>query len=83
MYDGPDIFSPLIGTYCGQQRNLVVFSSTSSVLVTFSTLYRIADTQNRGFQGIFNISDSYLKLSECMLINKCVLCFTKLILTER
>ncbi|XP_047737620.1 bone morphogenetic protein 1-like isoform X2 [Hyalella azteca] len=63
MFDGGDTFAPLIGTYCGQQRNLVVFSSSSSVLVTFSTLYRIADTQNRGFQGIFNISDSYLRLN--------------------
>ncbi|KAF2360157.1 Low-density lipoprotein (LDL) receptor class A repeat [Trinorchestia longiramus] len=67
MFDGADSFSPLIGTYCGQQRNLVVFSSGSSVLVTFNTLYRIADTQNRGFQGIFNISDSYLRLN---FINK-------------
>ncbi|KAA0197040.1 hypothetical protein HAZT_HAZT007095, partial [Hyalella azteca] len=30
MFDGGDTFAPLIGTYCGQQRNLVVFSSSSS-----------------------------------------------------
>ncbi|XP_037780104.1 uncharacterized protein LOC119576470 [Penaeus monodon] len=62
MFDGPDHISPLIGTYCGQQRNLVIFSSGSTLLLTFSTLQRIADTQNRGFMGIFNFSESYVKL---------------------
>lgn len=64
MFDGPDHISPLIGTYCGQQRNLVIFSSGSTLLLTFSTLQRIADTQNRGFMGIFNFSESYVKLGK-------------------
>ncbi|XP_071539486.1 cubilin-like isoform X3 [Panulirus ornatus] len=62
MFDGPSQISPLIGTYCGQQRNLVIFSTGSTLLLTFNTLKRIADTQNRGFQGIFNFSESYVKL---------------------
>ncbi|XP_042230639.1 cubilin-like isoform X8 [Homarus americanus] len=62
MYDGPNYIAPLIGTYCGQQRNLVIFSTGSTLLLTFTTLERIADTQNRGFQGIFNFSESYVKL---------------------
>ena len=64
MHDGPNTSAPLIGTYCGQQRNLVVFSSKSSLFVTFSTLQRHADTQNRGFQAIFNFSTDYLNLSK-------------------
>ncbi|XP_069946487.1 cubilin isoform X4 [Cherax quadricarinatus] len=67
MFDGPSHISPLIGTYCGQQRNLVIFSTGSTLLLTFTTLQRIADTQNRGFQGIFNFSESYVKLD---FINK-------------
>ncbi|KAK7084520.1 Domain first found in C1r, C1s, uEGF, and bone morphogenetic protein [Halocaridina rubra] len=62
MFDGPDHISPLIGTYCGQQRNLVAFSTGSTLLLTFTTIERTADSQNRGFQGIFNFSESYVKL---------------------
>ncbi|XP_076057543.1 cubilin-like isoform X2 [Oratosquilla oratoria] len=62
MYDGPNTTAPLIGTYCGQQRNLVIFSRGSSLYVNFTTLQRAADAQNRGFQGIFNFSESYLGL---------------------
>ncbi|XP_064103778.1 cubilin-like isoform X5 [Macrobrachium nipponense] len=63
MFDGPDhISSPLIGTYCGQQRNLVIFSTGSTLLLTFTTIDRTADSQNRGFMGIFNFSESYVKL---------------------
>ncbi|MPC26233.1 Exoskeleton protein RP43 [Portunus trituberculatus] len=60
IYDGSSQVSSLIGTYCGQQRNLVIFSTSSSLLLTFNTLDRIADTQNRGFQGIYNFSESYV-----------------------
>lgn len=67
MFDGPSHISPLIGTYCGQQRNLVIFSTGSTLLLTFNTLERNADTQNRGFQGIFNFSESYVKLGKCLV----------------
>ncbi|XP_045128988.1 cubilin-like isoform X3 [Portunus trituberculatus] len=63
IYDGSSQVSSLIGTYCGQQRNLVIFSTSSSLLLTFNTLDRIADTQNRGFQGIYNFSESYVNLA--------------------
>lgn len=62
VYDGPDNTSAVIGTYCGQQRNLVIYSSESSLLVTFVTLPRTANSQNRGFKGIFEFSNSFTKL---------------------
>ncbi|KYB29011.1 Cubilin-like Protein [Tribolium castaneum] len=62
VYDGQDNSSAVIGTYCGQQRNLVIYSSESSLLVTFVTLPRTANTQNRGFKGIFEFSNSFTKL---------------------
>ncbi|XP_050295941.1 cubilin isoform X2 [Anthonomus grandis grandis] len=62
IYDGPDNSSAIIGTYCGQQRNLVIYSSESTLYVTFVTLRRTATTQNRGFKGIFEFSNSFTKL---------------------
>lgn len=64
VYDGPDNSSAVIGTYCGQQRNLVLYSSDERLLVTFFTLPRSANTQNRGFKGIFEFSESFVKLGE-------------------
>ncbi|CAG4970135.1 unnamed protein product [Parnassius apollo] len=62
VYDGLDNSSAVIGTYCGQQRNLVLYSSDERLLVTFFTLPRAANTQNRGFKGIFEFSESFVKL---------------------
>ncbi|KAI5755333.1 hypothetical protein M8J77_016053 [Diaphorina citri] len=62
VFDGDNITAPVIGTYCGQQRNLVLYSSESTLLVTFETLQRTANTQNRGFKGIFEFSESFVKL---------------------
>ncbi|XP_043580060.1 cubilin isoform X1 [Bombus pyrosoma] len=62
VYDGLDNTSAVIGTYCGQQRNLVLYSSESSLYVLFVTLQRTANTQNRGFKGIFEFSESFVKL---------------------
>lgn len=62
VYDGADNTSAIVGTYCGQQRNLVLYSSRSSLLVTFVTLPRTANTQNRGFKGIFEFANSFTKL---------------------
>lgn len=79
VYDGPDSSntSGLIGTYCGQQRNLVLYSSESSLFVHFSTLQRTANTQNRGFKGIYEFSESFVKLD---FIRKHFLYFFKIIL---
>ena len=49
VYDGLDTRAPLIGRYCGQQRNVVIYSTEYHMLVTFTTLKRTADSQNRGF----------------------------------
>lgn len=62
VYDGLDESAPVIGTYCGQQRNLVLYSSHSNLTVLFVTLQRTANTQNRGFKGIFEFSESFVKL---------------------
>ncbi|XP_063244265.1 cubilin [Bacillus rossius redtenbacheri] len=62
LYDGPDTNATVIGTYCGQQRNLVLYSSEAALLVTFVTIPRTANTQNRGFKGIFEFSESFVKL---------------------
>lgn len=62
VHDGIDNTSAVIGTYCGQQRNLVLYSSESNLFIHFFTLQRTANTQNRGFKGIFEFSESFVKL---------------------
>lgn len=64
IYDGVNSSSPLIGQYCGQQRNLVVYSTEKYLYVTFETLQRAANTQNRGFKGMFEFSESFVKLGK-------------------
>lgn len=68
IYDGFDNSSAVIGTYCGQQRNLVLYSSNNSLFVTFITLKRTANTQNRGFKGIFEFSESFVSLGKIIVI---------------
>ncbi|XP_014468464.1 PREDICTED: dorsal-ventral patterning tolloid-like protein 1 isoform X2 [Dinoponera quadriceps] len=62
VHDGIDNSTAVIGTYCGQQRNLVLYSSESSLYVAFVTLKRTANTQNRGFKGIFEFSEGFVSL---------------------
>ncbi|XP_065225837.1 tolloid-like protein 2 isoform X2 [Planococcus citri] len=62
VYDGGDNESAVIGTYCGQHRNLIIYSSTENLFVTFDAIQRTANTQNRGFKGIFEFSESFVKL---------------------
>ena len=62
IYDGPDTMADKIGTYCGQMRNLVIFSTKNMLYVTFTTLKRTAPVQNRGFFGLFEFSESFVKL---------------------
>lgn len=68
LYDGPDNTSAVIGTYCGQQRNLVLYSSEASLFISFVTLTRTANTQNRGFKGMFEFSNSFTKLGKFVII---------------
>ena len=56
-----------VGTYCGQMRNLVVFSTGDSLYVTFHTLKRTAQVFNRGFYGVYDFSDDYVKLGKANL----------------
>lgn len=62
VFDGPNNESAVIGTYCGQHRNLVLYSSDNFMFVSFVTIKRTANTQNRGFKGIFEFSESFVKL---------------------
>eukprot|EP00090_Calanus_glacialis_P014380 TRINITY_DN23170_c0_g1_i1.p1 TRINITY_DN23170_c0_g1~~TRINITY_DN23170_c0_g1_i1.p1 ORF type:complete len:870 (-),score=100.53 TRINITY_DN23170_c0_g1_i1:1263-3872(-) len=62
IYDGPDNLAEKIGTYCGQMRNLVVFSTKNLLYVTFTTLKRTAQVFNRGFFGLYDFSEEYVKL---------------------
>lgn len=68
IYDGANSTTPLIGQYCGQQRNLVVYSTENYLYVTFETLPRAVNTQNRGFKGMFEFSESFVKLGKFVLI---------------
>ena len=43
-------------------RNLVVFSTHNQLYVTFQTLKRTAQVFNRGFYGIYEFSEDYVKL---------------------
>jgi len=62
IYDGPDNMAEKIGTYCGQMRNLVIFSTHNKLYITFTTLKRTAPAQNRGFFAIYEFSESFVKL---------------------
>lgn len=62
VFDGADTRAPLIGRYCGQQRNVVLYSTEHHLLVTFTTLKRTADSQNRGFLAKYEFSESFVKL---------------------
>ena len=46
-------------------RNLVVFSTQNLMYVTFTTLKRTAQVFNRGFYGLYEFSESYVKLGQC------------------
>ena len=56
------------GTYCGQMRNLVVFSTHNQLYVTFQTLKRTAQVFNRGFYGVYEFSEDYVKLGKGFMI---------------
>ncbi|XP_053215046.1 tolloid-like protein 2 isoform X2 [Panonychus citri] len=62
VYDGSSKDDPLIGTYCGQKRNLVLYSSGENLMVTFTTLPRSAAHENRGFIGWFEFSERFVNL---------------------
>lgn len=67
-YDGASADDHSIGTYCGQQRNLVIFSSGENLFIQFNTLQRSADAQNRGFSGWFEFSERFVNLGENVVL---------------
>lgn len=62
IYDGSSESAPLINTLCGSHRSLVIYSSNQDLLVTFTTLPRETDVQNRGFSAYFEFSDRFVSL---------------------
>ena len=49
-------------------RNLVVFSTHNQLYVTFQTLKRTAQVFNRGFYGVYEFSEDYVKLGKGFMI---------------
>merc|ERR550519_1995778 len=43
-------------------RNLVIYSTKNLLYVTFTTLKRTAPVYNRGFFGLYEFSENYVKL---------------------
>ena len=68
IYDGPDNMAEKIGTYCGQMRNLVIFSTQNKIFITFTTLKRTAPAQNRGFIALYEFSEDYVKLGKYFFV---------------
>lgn len=66
IYDGNSTKAPLIGTHCGQQRNLVIYSSAENVSVQFITLQRTAESENRGFSGFFEFNEKFVSLGKML-----------------
>ncbi len=64
VYDGPDNMAERIDDYCGQMRNLVIYSTRNKLYITFTTLKRTAPAQNRGFLALFEFSESFVKLGK-------------------
>ncbi|XP_050425565.1 cubilin-like isoform X2 [Adelges cooleyi] len=62
IYDGNDTSSPLIEKYCGQHRNLVVYSTEEQLYMTFDTLERATNPQRRGFKAKFKFSQDFVTL---------------------
>ena len=54
----------------------VIFSTKNMLYVTFTTLKRTAPVQNRGFFGLFEFSESFVKLGQLrtMLIGAIFMC---------
>lgn len=57
IFDGLADTDPLINTICGSHRSLIIYSTREHMLVTFTTLPREAEVQNRGFWAYFEFSD--------------------------
>ena len=84
IYDGPDNMAEKIGTYCGQMRNLVIFSTQNKLYITFTTLKRTAPAQNRGFFAIYEFSESFVKLGKYrfFFLNSCLWSVPKMFFRE-
>ncbi|GAV00714.1 hypothetical protein RvY_11523-2 [Ramazzottius varieornatus] len=60
VHDGASEQDPVINTYCGAQRNLVVFSSQENLFISFIT--NRSGGENRGFHAIFEFSELFVSL---------------------
>jgi len=60
VYDGPEESDQIINTLCGSHRSVIIFSTKAAMLVTFTTLDREAEIQNRGFSAYFEFGDKFV-----------------------
>lgn len=63
IYDGEEETDPIISNICGSHKSLIVFSTRENLLITFTTLNREAEVQNRGFSAYFEFSDKFVDTS--------------------
>lgn len=63
VFDGLEESDPIISTICGSHRSLIIFSTRENLLITFTTLQRQAEVQNRGFSAYFEFSDRFVDTS--------------------
>lgn len=63
VFDGLEETDPIISTICGSHRSLIIFSTRENLLITFTTLQRQAEVQNRGFSAYFEFSDRFVDTS--------------------
>lgn len=60
VFDGLEETDPIIQAICGSHRSLIIFSTLENLLVTFVTLERESEVQNRGFSAYFEFSDNFV-----------------------
>lgn len=63
IYDGAEETDPIISNICGSHKSLILFSTRENLLVTFTTLQREMEVQNRGFSAYFEFSDKFVDTS--------------------
>lgn len=60
IFDGLEETDPIINTICGSHQSLIIYSRNQHLLVTFTTIKRESEIQNRGFSAYFEFSDKFV-----------------------
>lgn len=62
VFDGSDEKAPIINTFCGNHKGVVIYSSTENLLLKFVTSDQEANVDNRGFLIQYEMSSNYVNL---------------------